>query len=227
MNTYKKLLLATLILGISSQAINAHPWNTKAIAAVTLAGLGLGYGTVKYYGFNTIANAVLEKCANAKNWMFGTISNKLSDTVHGSYKKQITQVQNSRSTILEEKANLVSENRELKRTAEQTAELRNKHARNVQVSSQKHTQDLAKDIKEAQKKIAELKADTTQMRYDVIMELKKFHDQIAHLIKVAPQMTTEYFEEAATQNNDEATTSESSIASTDAEEAKQEGFELI
>lgn len=221
MNTFKKITLAALILGAGAQTIHAHPWTTKAIAAATLTGLGLGLGTVKYYGFNTVTNAVLEKFADAKNWMFGAISNKLSNAVYGSYKNQINTLQKSRSEILEKadstQGRLEIENRELKNTVKDTTELRQKHARNVEFSSQKRTQELAKDMKEAQKKIAELKADATQMRYDAIMELKKFHDQMAHLIEVAPQMTAEYFEEKAAQTeSDEG--SLSPVSSADAEE---------
>lgn len=100
MNTLTKITLAALILGAGSQQINAYPWSPKAIAAVTLAGLGLGAaGAGKYYGFNTITTAVLEKCANAKNWF----TNKLSDAVYGSYKKQIQQLRDERTRLLEEK----------------------------------------------------------------------------------------------------------------------------
>ncbi len=66
MNFTKKLLLATLMLGVGTQTATAHPWSAKALAAATVAGLGLGYGAVKYYGFNNLTNAALEKCANGK-----------------------------------------------------------------------------------------------------------------------------------------------------------------
>lgn len=101
MNTFKKLILATLILSAGTQAIHANPFSPKAIAAVTLAGLGLGTaGAVKYYGFNTVATAVLEKCANAKNWF----SNKISDYVFGSYKKQIASMRAAQTQYLEQMA---------------------------------------------------------------------------------------------------------------------------
>lgn len=91
MNTFKKLTLAVLILGTGAQTINAHPWTTKAITAATLAGLSLGTAVaIKYYGFNTAINVVLEKYANAKNWF----SNKLSDSVYGSHMKQLQKERN-------------------------------------------------------------------------------------------------------------------------------------
>lgn len=112
MNIFKKLTLAALILGAGAQTINAHPWTTKAIAVATLAGLGLGAGTVKYYGFNTVTNAVLEKCANAKNWF----STKLSNMVYGSYKKQIQSIRNAQTAHLEK---TTTQNLENKRQNEQ------------------------------------------------------------------------------------------------------------
>lgn len=126
MNIFKKLTLAALILGAGAQTINAHPWTTKAIAVATLAGLGLGAGTVKYYGFNTVTNAVLEKCANAKNWF----STKLSDIVYGSYKKQLQKERNAKTAYLEkqaeEKAILIAETRDA--IAQQKAQLAAKEA---------------------------------------------------------------------------------------------------
>lgn len=206
MNTFKKLILATLILGASSQAINAHPWSTKAIAAATLAGLGLGAtGAVKYYGFNTITNAVLEKCAKAKNWLFDSVSNKISNMIYGSHNQRIQKLNQIRSEILTQadldKNRLELENSKLKTGAQQSAQLSAQHAKNVQFSTQQRTLELAKKLKVVQQQMDELKKDATQMRYDVIMELKQFHDQITHLIKVAPQMTAEYFEENATSVN--------------------------
>lgn len=98
MNTIKKLIFATLIIGSAVPAIQAYSWTPKTIAAVTLAGLGFGTAaTIKYYGFNSITNAVLEKCANAKNWFSG----KLSDAVYGSYKKQIQSLRAAQTKHLE------------------------------------------------------------------------------------------------------------------------------
>lgn len=91
MNTFKKLILATLILGVGTQAINAHPWSTRALAAATVAGLGLG--AAEYFGFTKVTKTVLEKCANAKNWVsdlaYHKIPNSITNALFGSYIKQI------------------------------------------------------------------------------------------------------------------------------------------
>lgn len=244
MNTFKKLILATLILGVSSQAINAHPWSTKAIAAATVAGLGLGAASaIKYYGFNTIATAALEKCANAKNWF----ANKISDALFGSYKKQIAQLREAQTKYLEEIANehaiLKEQIREV--ITENEAQLHAKevdrkdaHERAINLTKSIIAQnETLKKLKEEKNRVEEVMRGTIQGLYNrsgqheagkkaALTEIERLKTIIAsqekaitELQNTLTQMHVQLAAHATPVNSDEVT-SESSIASTDSEEAK-------
>lgn len=251
MNTFKKLTFAALILGAGTQTINAHPWTTKAIAAATLTGLGLGYGTIKYYGFNTVTNAVLEKCANAKNWF----SNKLSDAVFGSYKKQIAQLRDAHTKhlveVADEQAILKEEIREV--LAENNAKIEAKeadrkdaHERAISLTKQIISKnEVLKNLKTEQERIEGVMRGTiagisgrsgvleTEKRA-VIAQNSKLQDEIAaqaqeiaNLQETIIQLQAQ-LAQLAPQAPSDVQTSDSSIASTDAEDVKaEEGFELI
>lgn len=148
MNTLKKIMLAVLILGASAQTLNAHPWTTKTIATTTLAGLGFGFVAVKYYGFNTITNAVLEKCANAKNWF----SNKLSDVVYGSHNMQIQKLNAQRTRLLEEK---IEEEAILKQEIKEVLEQKDNDRKNAH----ERAINLTKQIMEQNKTLKTLKIE--------------------------------------------------------------------
>lgn len=255
MNTFKKLTLAALILGASAQTINAHPWTTKAIAAMTLTGLGLGLGTVKYYGFNTVTNAVLEKCANAKNWF----STKLSDAVFGSYKKQIQNMRDAHTNhlveVADEQAILKEEIREVlaennAKIAAKEADRKDAHERAISLTKQIIAKnEILKKMKTDQERIEGVMRGTiagisgrsgvleTEKRAILAQnsilqdEISAQSQAITNLQETIIQLQAKLAVAATPVHSDEAT-SESSMAATDAEDAKEdvkieEEFELI
>lgn len=196
MNIFNKILLGALILGTGTQAINAHPWTTKTIAAVTLAGLGLGTaGTIKYYGFNSIANAALEKCANAKNWF----SNRLSDAIFGSYKKQLQTERAAKTAVLEAQADTQAKLKEAhhKALAEKEAQLEAQeariqeemqHAKNVTTSRRLNAIELTAKIKKAHDAQVALRADHAQLKADVRKLLDAYNIDLTDLINNMPHL---------------------------------------
>lgn len=249
MNTFKKLTLAALILGAGAQTINAHPWTTKAIVAATLTGLGAG--AVKYYGFNTVTNAVLEKCANAKNWF----SSKLSDAIFGSYKKQIQKLHdghtNHLTEIVDEQAILKEEIREV--LAENNAKIAakeadrkdaltraanlSKHIRELNITlakqqelKEKSEQDMRGTIQGYYNRAGVLEvekrtvlAQNTKLQNEIVAQAQA----IANLKETITQLQAQQAQSATPAPTDEAT-STSSEAPTDAEDARaEEDFQLI
>lgn len=169
MNTLKKLTLIALILGAGAQTINAHPWTTKTIAVTTLAGLGLGFSTVKYYGFNAITNAVLEKCANAKNWF----SSKLSDVVYGSHNIQIQKLNEQRTKLLEEK---VEEEAFLKQEIKQVLEQKDADRKDAH----ERAINLTKRIMEQNKTLKALKAEKERVEDMMRKNVDGLHARSIH-----------------------------------------------
>lgn len=196
MNTVKKLIFATLIVGSTVPAIQAYSWTPKTIAAVTLAGLGFGTAaTIKYYGFNSITNAVLEKCANAKNWF----SSKISDAVYGSYKNQMHLLSLSHTLHLEqvkEEAKQKSTQqedqiKEATRRAQESAQ----QAKNVSTARRLTAIELVSKIKKAHDAHVSLKKDHAQLKADVRRLLDEYNINLTNLINNMPhlpQATAEY-----------------------------------
>lgn len=239
MNTFNKIMLGALILGTGAQTINAHPWTTKAIAAVTLAGLGIG--TVKYYGFNTVTNAVLEKCANAKNWF----SNKVSDAVFGSYKKQIQSLRKAQTKHLKEVAEEQAILKEEIHTvlAEKDAQLISKeadrkdaHIRAINLTNSIMAKDRAlKALKEEKERVEQVQRGTIAGIYnrsgvleseqkEARAHIAKLEEVIANqeqaiadLTQTLTQLQTKLVTPQPTPAHSDEATSESSVATTDAD----------
>lgn len=248
MNTYKKLVLATLIVGVSSQAINAHPWSPKSIAAVTLAGLGIGAaGAVKYYGLNNLTIATLEKCAKIASWTADLAYNKIPNTIKnalfGSYIKQINDQKDAQVKELQKRLEI---KKKLKtKLAKKEAELAAKesdrkdaHERAISLTKQIITKnETLKQLMAEQARIETImrgtiagisgRSGTLEVeKRAVITQNSKLQDElaaqaqtIANLQEKIAQLHAQIAQLSPEVPSDEAT-SESSIAPTDIEESK-------
>lgn len=248
MNLTKKLLLAALIMGIGTQNVSAHPWSAKALAAATVAGLGLGYGAVKYYGFNNLTNAALEKCANGKNWasdfIYNTIPNSFKNALFGSYIKQIEACKDAR--LQAELKNLETKKKLKNKLAQKNAEIarieldrKDAHERAISLTKQivSKNETLKKMIAE-QERIETLMRGTItgisgrsgmleKEKREALAQNKALQEEIvaqsriiAGLQETLAQLQAQLAQFSPSEASDEQT-SDSSLAVTDTEEPSQ------